>query len=133
MRSPLQIFFDMLDRWHNSCRREIRTSVNGKDFVVREYGRRHWKKIVFTWPNKSEFYRVKRGFGFRPDLIVSRREFFEGEPGRKYIGPRNCFIEFVNILINETGDLDQPRSFASLGLGAETIEMYIKYSRKFFA
>lgn len=118
--------------------REWDARILDKEFKIRAYGFCHWSEVVFLSVDGKEFYKLVRNMKNwfeKKNKKTQRKEFFEGKIARRYLGEKNCFVEFCqNFLGCQTmSDLKRFKKVGKeLNLKPRILELYIKFFKEFF-
>ncbi len=145
LESRLFEVFEFLD-YNDHCSRPVEYFIvrHGKFFIMKRWGYCFWTKIVFYWINKilflgengrREFYRLEKEEAEKEDRFTIRKEYFEGEKEREYVGQQNCFIEFFSFFEEDLIFPNQNRFIEAaekLKLETSVAKKYIDFYTKFF-
>lgn len=127
---------DIIPDWHEKfCRKSQEQYNGGEQFEVISHGFCYWSKVAFVRKG-VEFYKLTRTVSSEiEDKNSERKEYFQGRLVRRYIGPRNCFIEFCDFLQKcDEQSIRQKVLLAAqmLKLSVATARMYGLFYRRFF-
>jgi len=118
--------------------REWSRQKYGQRFIIRSYGLCQWKKVIFLWENSQEFYRLERDmdtYWEKDDEYALRKEYFQGELKREYLGQQNCFIEFCGLFRKKRTFPKQEEFFLAgqvLRLEKGILKIYIEFYQRWF-
>lgn len=123
-----------------------------KKFKMRSYRMCVWDKVVFVANNKKfyvlekiprqipnhlvkDFVKGKLSNAEKNKYADERKEYFDGQLKREYIGKKNCFVEFVEVFIKKQLVFTE-NNFSQiafdLGFKKDLAKLYISYFQKFF-